>query len=88
MSNPTLDTTAVPAPISIIVNAREKQVPGPEVTYAQIVALAFPRSDTPTLYTIAFHNADQKPSEGTLTEVGHVKVKHNTEFNVTPTTKS
>lgn len=76
--------------ITIIVNGRERTVPGKEVTFEQIVKLAF--GDTPpgenTIYTITYAKAEGSKHEGTLVAGQSVKVKKGTVFNVTPTDKS
>jgi hypothetical protein len=75
---------------TIIVNTREKQVAGKEVTYAQIVALAF---DTPPSgefieITVAYRDGPGSNKEGTLQPGGSVRIKKDMIFDVTATDKS
>ena len=76
--------------IVIIVNGREKTVEDEELTFDQVVALAF--DDPPTgafiCFTITYRRAGGRKPEGTLIEGESVKVKHGTIFNVTVTDKS
>ncbi|MEM9814865.1 MAG: multiubiquitin domain-containing protein [Cyanobacteria bacterium P01_D01_bin.6] len=73
----------------IIVNARPKTVQGPEVTFEQIVDLAFPGPHKPTVvFSVTYSKADSVPPTGELGAGGSVNVKTGTIFNVTPTDKS
>jgi Multiubiquitin len=75
--------------IEIIVNARPKLVSGPNVTFEQIVELAFPGSHTPnSVFSITYRKAASAPSEGELGAGGVIKIKTGTIFNVTQTDKS
>ena len=75
---------------SIVVNGREKTVEDEELTFDQVVALAF--DDPPTgefiCFTITFRNAGGRKPEGTLTEGESVKLRDGTVINVTVTDKS
>ena len=75
---------------TIIVNGREKKVEAEELTYDQLIKLAF--DDPPTgefiCFTISFRNAGGRKPEGTLLEDQSVKIKDGTIFNVTVTDKS
>ena len=75
---------------SIIVNGRERTVEDEELTFDQVVGLAF--EDPPTgeyiCFTITYRNAGGRKPEGTLVEGEVVKVKDGTIFNVTVTDKS
>lgn len=76
---------------NIIVNGRLKIVATEELSFEQIVKLAFPNPPLgqSTIYTVTFKNADQKRSEGTLTPGQTVKVREEgTVFNVTETSQS
>lgn len=75
---------------TIIVNGRERTVTGKEVTFDQLVALAF---DTPPtgeniVFTITFRRGHDDKPEGSVLEGESVKVKKGMIFNVTPTDKS
>ncbi len=75
--------------IEIIVNARSQKVTSPEVTYEQIVQLAFPGSHNPnSVFSITYSKAASTPPKGELGAGGVVKVKQGTVFNVTRTDKS
>jgi hypothetical protein len=75
--------------IEIIVNARPKLVPGPNVTFEQIVEIAFPGSHTPnSVFSVTYRKAASAPSEGELGAGGVIKIKKGTIFNVTQTDKS
>lgn len=81
-SRPTLE-------IEIIVNARPKVVLDPEVTFDQIVQLAFPGSHDPnSVFSITYRKAASIPPQGELGVGGSVKIKKGTIFNVTKTDKS
>jgi multiubiquitin len=75
---------------TIVVNGREKTVSSKELTFQQVVELAFP---TPPpggniMYTITYRKGDDTKPEGSLLEGQTVKVKNGMIFNVTPTDKS
>lgn len=73
----------------IVVNARPKAVSGSEVTFEQIVQLAFPGSHNPnSVFSITYRKAASTPPEGELGTGGSVKIKQGTIFNVTRTDKS
>jgi Multiubiquitin len=74
----------------IIVNARPRKVPGREVSYGEIVDLAFPgpHSDPNVIFSITYRHAASYPSAGELGPGGTVKVREGTIFNVTRTVKS
>lgn len=77
--------------IEIIVNSRTRHVHERELSYSEVLELAFPgASNTDTIiYTIAFEGAAGKPPhEGTLAEGGSVHVKKGTCFHVVRTDKS
>ncbi|MBD1995037.1 multiubiquitin domain-containing protein [Leptolyngbya sp. FACHB-541] len=75
--------------IEIIVNSRPKVVTGSEVTYEQIVQLAFPGSHNPNfVFSITYRKAASVPPSGELGAGGIVKIKQGTIFNVTQTDKS
>lgn len=78
--------------ITIIVNGRPKEVEQKEITYREVVKLAFPNATfgTNIVYTVTYKGAadDCKP-QGQLTPNSHpVKIKNKTKFNVTRTDKS
>lgn len=77
--------------LTIIVNAQEKVVMTKELTFTEVVALAF--GDVPanenTIYTVTYRRGgnEHKP-EGILVEGESVKIKDGMIFNVTATIKS
>ena len=76
--------------VTIIVNGRPKHFVGEEVSFAQIVALAFdkPPSGGSTIFTVTYKRGPAHKPEGTMVEGGVVKVKEGMVFNVTRTHRS
>ena len=80
----------------IIVNGRQRTVPGHMVSFEEVVKLAFPGGPTKsnTKFTVTFRNAAQVPAMGELDLCQSVKVKpgrrheNETIFNVTETVLS
>jgi sRNA-binding protein len=80
----------------IKVNGRTRVVEGREVSFEEVVKLAFPNGPTKpnTKFTVTFRNASQVPASGELDPGQRVKIKpgHNpadeTIFNVTETVLS
>lgn len=74
----------------IIVNGREKVVTEKELSFDQIVALAF--NPVPTgpniVITVTYRRGHGDKPEGNLVEGESVKIKDGMIFNVTPTDKS
>ena len=82
-----------PKPVTdyeIIVNARPRIVHEEDVTFEQVVELAFPGPHGPTImFSMTYRNAESKPHAGELGAGGVVEVKKKgTIFNVTKTDKS
>ena len=75
---------------TVVVNGREKKVTTTELTFAQVVALAFDNPPTgPNIaFTITYRRGQGNKPEGTLAEGEVVKVKDGMIFNVTATDKS
>lgn len=75
---------------TIIVNGREKVVTKKELSFAEIVALAFdnPPTGANILFTITYRRGEGNKPEGTLVEGEKVKIKDGMIFNVTATDKS
>jgi hypothetical protein len=75
---------------TIIVNGRKKVVSTKELTFAEIVALAFETVPTGPniLFTITYRHGPLVNPEGTLMEGSTVKIKEGMIFNVTATDKS
>lgn len=74
--------------VTIIVNGREKQYPKEEISFAEVVALAFENPSKDTMYTVTYKKGHGNKPEGTLVEGQSVKVKDGMIFNVTATNKS
>lgn len=76
--------------ITIIVNTREKTWTEKDISYEQVVTLAFGSysDDENTVYTVTYSKGEQPKHEGSLVKGGSVKVKKGMIFNVTQTNKS
>ena len=76
--------------ISIIVNGRNKSVENEEVTFDEIVNLAFenPPDGESVYFKITYRGGNRDKPEGTLVEGESVKVRNGMIFNVTPTDNS
>jgi hypothetical protein len=84
-----LEEALHPRESEIIVNARKRTVKGEEVSFEEIVQLAFPGSHEPNVaFSMTFRHAASEPHAGELGPGGHVKVKNGTVFNVTKTIRS
>lgn len=79
-----------PHPIEIVINGRPATVADDEVSFEEIVKLAFPSTppNPNTIFTVTYRRAAGHPADGILIEGGTVKVKKGTIFNVTATDKS
>jgi hypothetical protein len=76
---------------SIIVNAREKKWPKDDISYEEVVKLAFPdaQEDPNIVYTVNYKKGNHGLEEGSLVKGGKsVTVKNGMIFNVTSTNKS
>ncbi len=75
---------------TIIVNGRQKVVTAKEISFAEIVALAFdnPPTGPNIVFTITYRRGDGNKPEGSLVEGETVKIKDGMIFNVTATDKS
>ncbi|MEQ8353982.1 MAG: multiubiquitin domain-containing protein [Kiloniellaceae bacterium] len=76
--------------ITIIVNGREKTVEEKELSFDDLVHLAFENPPTGELicFTITYHKGHGNKPTGTLNEGESVKLKKGMVFNVTATDKS
>lgn len=76
--------------ITIIVNGRRKKVRATELTFEQIVALAFdnPPSGDGVQFTVQFTRGPEERPSGALVEGQSVKIKNGMEFDVTSTNRS
>ncbi len=76
--------------VTIIVNGRPKEVTTEEVTFDELVDLAFDdsRRGPQIVFTITFRKAAGRIEEGELDEGHRIKVKEGTIVNVTRTDQS
>jgi hypothetical protein len=79
-----------PKDITIIVNGEKKVVMTKELSFDQVVDLAFnPRPQGPSIaFTITYRNGPKENPEGSLVQGGTVKIKDGMIFNATATDKS
>jgi len=74
---------------SIFVNAREKVVAQRELTFEEIVILAFgPPNGDASVYTVTYQKGPDKKEKGSLVAGESVKLKDGMIFNVVRTDKS
>jgi Multiubiquitin len=85
-----LEEAEHPRETEIIVNSRPRKVSGHEVTYEEVLELAFPgpHNDPNVVFSMTYRHAAAHPSAGELGPGGKVKVREGTVFNVTRTVKS
>lgn len=74
----------------IIVNGREKEFPEKEITFEQVIILAFGEISTnPNVsYAVTYKRGEGNKPEGSLVAGQSVKVKEGMIFNATATDKS
>jgi hypothetical protein len=70
---------------NIIVNGRPKKVPGPTISFEQVVALAFNPVPPNAFFTVTWSHGNQG---GSLTAGNSVPVQNGMKFDVTETGKS
>jgi hypothetical protein len=79
-----------PKPVTIVVNGEPHEAPKDEITFAEVVALAFP--DGPQgpnyIYSVTYRKGPDHKPKGILAEGGSVKVKDGMIFDVRVTDKS
>lgn len=75
---------------TIIVNAQNKEVTSKEITFEQLVALAYPEPPTGenVSITVTYRRGEGNKPEGTLVAGESVKVKEGEIFNVRATDRS
>lgn len=75
---------------TVVVNARQKTVSGPKISFAHVVRLAFP--DGPpspqTVYTVAYSNGPPRNPEGKMIPGQTVKIRDGMVFDVSETSRS
>jgi len=76
--------------IVIIVNGAKHTVPDYEVSFDQVVDIAYPDGGRGPLitYTVNFYSSADNPDSGKLVKNQKIKVKTGTVFNVTRTDRS
>lgn len=77
--------------IEVIVNGRPKEVAAGELTFPEVVALAFeePPHGNDTIFSVTYRKGgNEHRPEGILVEGDTVKVKKGTTFNVSATNRS
>ena len=76
--------------ITIVVNGRSRQVKTEELSFDELVDLAFddPAKGPQIVFTITFRNAGGRIEEGELDEGQQLKVRNGTVVNVTRTDQS
>lgn len=76
--------------LTIVVNGRDRVVGSKELTFDELVALAFenPPTGPNIVFTITYRRGHGDKPEGTLVEGGTVRIKDGMIFNVTATDKS
>ena len=76
--------------VSIIVNGREKTVPKREISFEDLIKLAYENPPTGEFicFTVAYRKEPARHKTGTLTEGETVKIKKGMIFDVTFTDKS
>lgn len=74
-------------PKNIIVNARPKKVNGDQISYTEVVALAFPGALDPNIVYTVTYVGPQIP-DGTLVEGQSVKIRNGMKFDVNKTNRS
>ena len=75
---------------TIVVNGREKKWKEKEISFDQVVILAFGSvsTDPNVTYSMTYKRGEGNKPEGTMDKGDVVKVKEGMIFNVTPTNKS
>ena len=76
--------------VTIIVNTGEKTWNKKEISYEEVIVLAFGSysNDENVVYTVTYSKGPDSHHEGSLVKGGSVKVKDGMIFNVTQTNKS
>jgi Multiubiquitin len=85
-----IEDTADKTGFAIVVNGELAVIPHEEVSWTEVVAIAFPVWPSPdTTFTVTYRKAKGPKHEAILVEGGVVEVKkQGTVFDVTPTGKS
>lgn len=76
---------------TVIVNGRPKQWDSKEITFEQVVSLAFdsPPNGADTIFSVTYRRGgNEHRPEGVMVEGDSIKVKEGTVFNVSATNRS
>ena len=73
---------------TIIVNSSPKKWPKHEITYDEVIHLAFGNPAPNQAFTVSYSNAEGKKKDGNLVEGEKVQVRDGTSFDVDRTTNS
>lgn len=74
-------------PVNIIVNARPKKVEGNQISYEEVVELAFPGQVDPEIVYTVTYVGPQTP-DGTLVAGQSVSIRNGMKFDVNKTNRS
>ncbi len=76
--------------VMIFVNTEEHEVDKGDISYEELVHIAFPDSDNDPdkMFTISYRRGPSANDQGSLAPGQSVKVKNKMIFDVTPTTRS
>lgn len=77
--------------VTVIVNGREKSWAGKDISFEQVVALAYdgnPPTGPDWEFTVTYRKGEDKKREGTLVQGESVHVKEGMVFNVVSTNRS
>jgi hypothetical protein len=86
MAAPASDSHAHVPSSTIIVNGTQEVWTDHQISYDQVVQLAFPGAQRDQLYTVSYSNLHGK--DGTLVEAQITEVKNGTVFTVVKTNRS
>ena len=83
-------TQNVKKKVTIVVNGQPFEVEKDEISYAEVVTLAFPEypQNPEVTYSVKYKRGHGNKPEGVLAPGGTVKVKDEMIFNVSPTGQS
>ncbi|MGZ8157621.1 MAG: multiubiquitin domain-containing protein [Methylobacter sp.] len=87
-SEHTAQTHDKPLSFHIIINARPREVSGEQISYSQVVNLAFPDDPSASQFLYSVHYIGPHLPDGTLAEGQSVKLENGMKFDVTKTNRS
>jgi hypothetical protein len=74
--------------VTVIVNGQRREVEGEQISYEQVVRLAFPNVDPNTAYTVTYDKGPKENREGSMDAGDKVRIQNGMVFNVSATSKS